>query len=89
MDIIDEGFEGVPIFYGVRWAPLHENGVFKLGDVALEAWFLHCVGFPVPVSGLALASVGLPLLLHLGFVPHGDVFTRFSIMLRRMMYHSY
>ena len=77
MDVVDEGFDGVLIFCGVRCTPLGEYGVFEIGDVALEASFLHGVGVPVPVSGLALDGEGPSLLLRLGFVPHGDVLTLF------------
>ena len=64
-----------------------EDGAFDLSDVAIEARFLRGIGFPVPVSGLAPAGSGTSFLLHLGFVPHGDVLdidAFFVIMLRRL-----
>ena len=66
-------FDGVLIFCGDRWTPLGKNGVFKLGDVTLETWFLRGVRVSVSVSGLAPAGTSPSLLLHLGFVLHGDV----------------
>ena len=59
------------------WTPLGEDRIFDIGDVSLEARFLPGVEFPVQVPGSALAGAGLSLLLHLGFVPHGDVLTIF------------
>ena len=73
MDVVNEGFDGLLIFIGVRWASLGEEDVFKLSYVALEAWFLCGVGVPISVSGLVLAGAGPSLFLHLGFVPFGDV----------------
>ena len=84
MDVVDEGFDGVLIFYGVRSMTLGEDGVFKLSDVALGSRFLRGVEVPVPVPGLALDGAGPSLLLHLDFVPHGDVLTFFIIMFRRL-----
>ena len=52
-------------------------GAFNLDGVALEDWFLWGVEVPVPVPGLDMAGYGPSLLLHLGFVPHGDVLTLF------------
>ena len=66
LDIVDEGFYGFLIFYGVIWVPSDEDRVFDLGDVALEAYFICGVGVLIPVSGSALAGSGPSLLLHLG-----------------------
>ena len=52
--------------------PMGEDSIFEIGDVALEAQFLHGVGFPISVYGSALDGAGPYLLLHLGLVPHSD-----------------
>ena len=57
--------------------PLGEDGVFDLGGVPLEAQFLRGVEVPVPVPGSALDGAIPSLLLHLSFVPHGDVLPLF------------
>ena len=50
-----------------------EYGVFELGDVALEDWFLHGVGVPVLGFVSCLAIAGPSFLINLVFVTHGDV----------------
>ena len=56
---------------------MRPKSVFKLGGVALEAWFLRGVGFTILVSGLSPAGAFPSLFLHLGFLTHGDVRTLF------------
>ena len=72
MDVVDEGFDGVLIFRGVRCKPFCEDGVFELGDVALEDWFLCGVVAPILVYSSALSS-DISFLLLPWFYPHGDV----------------
>ena len=38
LDVVDKSFYVFLIFCGARWTPLGEDGVFELGDVALEDW---------------------------------------------------
>ena len=73
LDLVDEGFYGVLIFNGIRWAPLCEDGVFKIGDVAFETWFICGVGVTTTKSSSTPAGTGPYLLLNLSCVPHGDV----------------
>ena len=54
VEVFDEGFYEVLIFWGLRWTPLGEDGVIDLVDVAIEAWFIWDVEVPVPVPGLDL-----------------------------------
>ena len=78
-------FDAVLILRCVIWIPLGEGGIFDLGNVALEAWFLHGVVVLVLVSILDTASTGTFLLLQLGFVSHGgvlDIDNFVAIMLR-------
>ena len=77
MDLVDEGFDDIFIFCGVRWPPLSENNFLKIGDVALEAWFLRGVRVPVLVSGSAPAGASPSLLFHFSFILHGDVIAFF------------
>ena len=51
LDVVDEGFNGVLIFIGIRWVPFSEYSVFYLGDVSIEDWFLHGFGIPILVYG--------------------------------------
>ena len=65
MGVVDEGFNGVLIFCGVlRWTPLGEYGVFELGDVDLEDWFLRGVEVPISVFVLSISGSYTSLLLH-------------------------
>ena len=89
MYIVDEGFDGVLIFCGVRWTNLGEDGVFELDDVDLESLFLWGDEVPVPVPGSATAGANPSLLFHLFLIPHSGVITIFVIMLRRMSSCSY
>ena len=88
MNIVDEDFNGVLIFHGVRWTTLGEYGVFNIGNVSLEARFLWGVEVPIPVPGLDSSSSSTSLFLNLGFIPRGDVLTFFVIMLRRLPSYS-
>ena len=73
MDVVDEGFYGVLIFCGIILSPLGEDGVFEFGDVVFETWFLCGVGVPVSIPGSGTVGTGPSLLIHLGFVSHGNV----------------
>ena len=89
LDIVDEDFNGVLIFHGVRRTTLGKDGVFKIGNFALEARFLWGVEVTTPVPGLASASSGPSLFINLGLIPHVDVLTFFVIMFRLLSSHSY
>ena len=77
LDIVDEVINGVLIFCGFIWKPLGEDCVFEISDIALEARFLWGVEVTIPVPGLYLAGASPSILIHLGFVHHGEVFTLF------------
>ena len=81
-DVVDEGFNGVLVFSGVRWTPLGEDGVFKLSDVALEAWLLWGVEVIVPVPSLSSDGAGPSLLPRLVFSPMVIILPFFVIILR-------
>ena len=68
MDVVDEVFNGFIIFCGVIWTPLGEDGVFDLGDVAIETRFLRGVVIPISISSLGLVGTSPSLLIHLFFV---------------------
>ena len=85
LDIVDEGFYGILIFFGIIWVPICEYGILNISDVAFETLFLRGVGVPVLIPSLALVGTGPYLLIHLGFLPHGnvlDIDAHFIIMLR-------
>ena len=87
LEVVNEGFNGFPIFCGIRWALLGEYRVFSLVGIYFESLFLCGVGFPVSIPGSAPSITRPSLLLHLCFVPHGDVLdicTFSVIMLRRL-----
>ena len=77
LEVVDEGINGVLIFFSIGWMPFVENSVFKLGDVALEAWLLWGVEVPVPVTGLSPAGEGPSLFILLDFVCLVDVLNLF------------
>ena len=81
MDVVDEGFNGFIIFCGVIWKPLGEDGVFNLGDVAIETRFIRGVVIPLSISSLDLVGTIPSLLIHLFFVTHGDVLGVFSVIM--------
>ena len=92
LKMVDEVFDGVFIFSGVRWTTLVKDRVFHLGDVALEIHFLSGIRVPVLVSGLDPAGSGPSLLLHLVFVTHGnvlDIDVFFIIIMRQIPSCSY
>ena len=69
LDIVDEVFYGVLIFFGIIWVPMCEYGILNISDVAVETLFLCGVGVPVSISSLAPVGTGPYLLIHLGFYP--------------------
>ena len=85
MDLVDAGFYGVLIFRGIIWAPLAKDGIFELGDVSFDIWFLCILGVLVSIPSSDPVGTGSSILIHLGLVPHGDdlnLDSFFVIMLR-------
>ena len=68
---------------GHLWVKMESSSL-----VALEANFIWGVEVPVLVPGLATASYGTSLLLHLVLLPMVMLLLFFIIMLRLMPYHS-
>ena len=64
LDVVDEYFDGVLIFCGIRCTPLGEDEVFELSDVDVEYWFLRGGVVPVLIPGLTLSVAVTSLLLH-------------------------
>ena len=85
LDVVDECFDQILVFFSVRWLPLCEEGDFNIGGVAFETWFLCPVGVTIVISGSAPDGTGPSLLLHLVFIPHGDVldFESFFVIILR------
>ena len=73
LDVVNENFNGVFIFSGVRWALVCKNGSLDICVVAIECIILCGFHVVFVMSTLITDGAAEAILFNLGLVTHVDV----------------
>ena len=87
LDIVNNKFDVVLIFSGIRWTPMQEHEIIKTYYVALEHIFLGNVAVVASLNATATILITTTLLPHRGSITHfdGSVSNTFVLIMLRLL----